>query len=43
MGVSSAGSTLTAGQLGSAAPASGTKYGGFGSEDIAKLGFNNQE
>jgi len=29
----------------SAAPASGTenKYGGFGSEDIAKFGYNNQE
>jgi hypothetical protein len=26
-----------------AAPASGTKYGGFGSEDIAKFGYNNSE
>ena len=42
MGISSAGNNITSGQLGSAAPASGTKYGGFGGEDIAKLGFNNQ-
>lgn len=26
-----------------AAPASGNKYGGFGSEDIAKFGFNNKD
>ena len=36
MGISSGGS------IKSAAPASGQeKYGGFGSEDIAKLGYNN--
>jgi len=28
--------------MNSAAPASGNKYGGFGSEDIAKMGYNNE-
>lgn len=41
-----AGSTQSGGPpsnsgVGSAAPASGTKYGGFGSEDIKKFGYNN--
>lgn len=31
------------GNVSSAAPASGNKYGGFGSEDIAKFGYNNEE
>ena len=29
--------------MSSAAPASGNKYGGFGSEDIAKMGYGNEE
>ena len=55
MGISSTGSTGTGNYGGSssgigstshvnpAAPASGNKYGGFGSEDIAKFGYNNND
>jgi len=52
MGISSSGSQGPAGGFSSAgigssgtpaAPASGTKYGGFGSEDIAKFGYNNSD
>ena len=50
MGISSTGSAGIGNQGASgssnvnpAAPASGTKYGGFGSEDIAKFGYNKPE
>jgi hypothetical protein len=35
--------TATGSSSGPAAPASGTKYGGFGSEDIAKFGYNKSD
>ena len=48
MGISSSGSTVNQNvNVKSAGPASGSeagnKYGGFGSEDIAKFGYNNEE
>ena len=52
MGIASSGSQAPAGGFSSsgmgsggtpAAPASGNKYGGFGSEDIAKFGYNNSD
>lgn len=53
MGIASSGSQGPSGGFSSssipgssgtpAAPASGTKYGGFGSEDIAKFGYNNSD
>lgn len=46
MGISSSGNQGVSGGGGgmsSAGPASGNKYGGFGSEDIAKMGYNNEE
>ena len=36
-------SSTIPGSSGPAAPASGTKYGGFGSEDIAKFGYNKSD
>ena len=47
MGISSSGnqSAPVSGGSNSAGPASGasgTKYGGFGSQDIAKMGYNNE-
>lgn len=36
-------SSLGSGQMpSSAGPSSGNKYGGFGSEDIARLGYNQE-
>ena len=36
--------SMGSGQLGgSAGPSSGNKYGGFGSEDIARLGYNQND
>ena len=45
MGISSSGNQGGGSNvsMGSAAPASGNKYGGFGSQDIAKMGYNNEE
>lgn len=45
IGINSTGATNDPPQKSSAAPASGTenKYGGFGSEDIAKFGYNNDQ
>ena len=34
---------MSSGHSGPAAPASGTKYGGFGSDDIAKFGYNKSD
>lgn len=49
MGISSQGNFAVENIQNPAAPASGNtgkdanKYGGFGSEDIARFGYNNQE
>ena len=46
MGISSTGSQaegMVGAQSNPAAPASGNKYGGFGSEDIARFGYNNDQ
>ena len=44
MGISSQGNFAVESVKNSAAPASGSnKYGGFGSEDIKKFGYNNAE
>ena len=49
MGIASTGNIAStdnqsySGNMGSAAPPSGNKYGGFGSEDIARFGYNNAE